>query len=113
MYDCCVRNNREMFGGGGHAATVHGSADARVSLRDGSALLGTLLLATLSATAVGAASFAVTVDHTADDNNACATSGAAPCSLRDAIAYANTKTSMDTTTITLPASFVSYALTQG
>jgi len=76
------------------------------------ALLGALLLATFSATSVGAANFAVTVDHTADDTNGCATTGAGPCSLRDAIAYANTHTgASDLTTITVPTHLTPYALT--
>lgn len=68
------------------------------------ALLGALLLVTLSATTVGAATFTVTVDHTTDDTNGCATTGAVPCSLRDAVSYANMHTgASDLTTITLPA----------
>jgi CSLREA domain-containing protein len=51
---------------------------------------------------VAAASFAVSVTTTADTNGT--------CSLRDAIRYANTHTSADTTTITLPAG--TYNLTQ-
>lgn len=70
------------------------------------ALLGALLLATLSAMAVGAAS--VTVTTTMDRTNTCATDGmTAPCSLRDAISYANTHSG---TTITLPANIDPYAL---
>lgn len=68
------------------------------------ALLGALLLTALSATAVGAVNYPVTVTTAADSNNTCAADGTTPpCSLRDAIRFANTKTSADTTTITLPA----------
>jgi CSLREA domain-containing protein len=60
---------------------------------------------------VDAASFAVSVTTPADINDACATTGAAPCSLRDAIRYANSHMARgDTTTITLPAGI--YNLTQ-
>lgn len=60
--------------------------------------------------AVDAASFSVTVTTTTDTNDNCATTGTAPCSLRDAIRFANSHTSADTTTITLPAG--TYNLTQ-
>jgi CSLREA domain-containing protein len=79
------------------------------------ALLGALLLAALSATAVGATNaFSVTVGHAADNNNpTCAASGTGDCSLRDAIRFANTHTgATDLTTITLPGNIASYALTQ-
>jgi CSLREA domain-containing protein len=85
--------------------------------RAGYGLIGmALLLAGVSlplglATTARAAGFTVTVTTTADVNDTtCATTGAAPCSLRDAIHYANTKTNADTTTITLPAG--TYNLTQ-
>ena len=96
----------------------HGFLPSRVRrCRVGYGLIGiALLLAAVSlpfglATTARAAGFSVTVTTTADVNDTtCATTGAAPCSLRDAIHYANTKTNADTTTITLPAG--TYNLTQ-
>ena len=81
------------------------------------ALLGALLLAALSATAVGATNFSVTVGHFADDNTTCATTGMGAdingCSLRDAVRFANTHAgATDLTTITLPGSINSYTSTQ-
>jgi CSLREA domain-containing protein len=76
-------------------------------------LAGALLLAVSLFTTGGivrAAAFGVTVTTTADKNDACATTGTGECSLRDAIRYANARTSADTTTITLPAG--TYYLTQ-
>lgn len=66
--------------------------------------------AVLPALSVRASTFAVTVDHVRDDDNACATTGQPPCSLRDAVRFANTKASSDTTTIILPAG--TYTLSQ-
>jgi len=78
------------------------------------ALVLAALLATLSVTAVGATNFSVTVTTTVDSSNACATSGMDACSLRDAIAFANTHFDpADLTTITLPGSLTPYALTNG
>ncbi|MDQ6834535.1 MAG: CSLREA domain-containing protein, partial [Chloroflexota bacterium] len=75
------------------------------------ALVLAALLATLSVTAVGAANFFVTVTTTADRNTTCVTGD---CSLREAIAFANTHPDpADLTTITLPGALVSYALTNG
>jgi CSLREA domain-containing protein len=54
-------------------------------------------------TVVGATALTVTVTTTADANNTCATTGVAPCSLRDAIRFADSRTTADTTTIMLPA----------
>ncbi|MGI8855126.1 MAG: choice-of-anchor Q domain-containing protein [Thermomicrobiales bacterium] len=74
------------------------------------ALLGASLLAMLSATAVGAVSYTVTVNDTTDEihpptpGSTCSTSGTGVCSLRDAILVANTHPgASDLTTITLPA----------
>src|SRR3954454_2167418 len=61
-------------------------------------LLAALLTPVLPAQIVRAAT--VTVTTTADSDNACATSGAAPCSLRDAVTYANAHAG---TTISVPA----------
>jgi CSLREA domain-containing protein len=80
------------------------------------ALLAAILLATLSATAVGATNFfpvTVSTNHVTDDNNACATLGTGTCSLRDAIRYANLHTgATDLTTITVPGNIDPYRLTQ-
>src|SRR4051794_2212390 len=76
----------------------------------GGALLLTLLFVPGALPSIGAAPFSVTVTTTADVNDDCATTGVAPCSLRDAIRYADARTSADTTTITLPAGI--YNLTQ-
>jgi CSLREA domain-containing protein len=77
-------------------------------------VLGALLLGSLAVPGavlpVGATSFAVTVTTTTDVIDGCATTGVAPCSLRDAIRYADGQASADTTTITLPAGV--YNLTQ-
>ncbi len=79
-----------------------------------------LLLVGVAPAAVRATAFAVTV--TMNDANSggnsdvihsgilgCAGTGAAPCSLRDAILFANNQATTDTTTITLPAG--TYTLT--
>ncbi len=58
---------------------MHRHADHRSRIALFALVLGALL-ATLSVTTVGAASFVVTVDHTTDDTNACATSGMDACS---------------------------------
>ncbi|MHB8647454.1 MAG: CSLREA domain-containing protein [Thermomicrobiales bacterium] len=72
------------------------------------------LLATLFPTTLGATNFSVTVTTTADSTNTCATSGTDTCSLRDAIAFANTHSgTTDLTTITLPANINPYTLTNG
>ena len=76
-----------------------------------------LLLAGLAPLPVRAAPFAVIVTMTdANSGNSdvihvagCATLGTAPCSLRDAVIFAKSKTTADTTTITLPAG--TYTLT--
>lgn len=65
-------------------------------------LLFGALFTTFSVVPVGAADFTLAVTTTADSNNACATTGAGDCSLRDAIRFANTKAASDTTVITLP-----------
>ena len=69
-------------------------------------LLLTLCLAALPFTAhvAGATAFAVSVTTLSDTNNgACASTGVPPCSLREAIQFANGKNDGDTVTITLPA----------
>lgn len=63
-------------------------------------LLTGLVFTSAPGVVVQAAPFTVTVTTTADSNNGCATSGAAPCSLRDAIRFANSNYA---TTITVPA----------
>jgi CSLREA domain-containing protein len=95
----------------------HGVLRSRVRMRRvGYGVIGlAFLLVGMSssfglATTAQAANFSVTVTTTTDVNDDCATTGVAPCSLRDAIHYANTKTTADTTTITLPAG--TYNLTQ-
>ncbi len=115
VYDCRVRNNWKVCGEAVMQPLVTGRRARLPRFAMVAALLGTLLLVALSAAAVGATTFPVTVRTTVDaddNNNACVTSGAAPCSLRDAIRFANTKTSADTTTITLPANINFYTLTQ-
>lgn len=79
------------------------------------AILALLLLAGVAAPPVRASAFAVTVtltDANAPGGNSdvihsggtgCAVTGAGPCSLRDAVLFANTKATADVTTITLPA----------
>jgi CSLREA domain-containing protein len=69
----------------------------------GIALIMSLPLSLGPVTGVHAAPLSVTVTTTADSDSNCATTGETPCSLRDAIRYANGRTSADTTTITLPA----------
>jgi len=74
------------------------------------ALLGGVMLTTVPTAIVHAAPFVITVTTTADSANAC-TTGTAPCSLRDAIGFANTHYgASDLTTITLPASIGLYAI---
>src|SRR6476469_3972879 len=53
--------------------------------------------------AVHAATHTVSVNTSADTLNDCSTTGTGTCSLRDSVRFANTKTSADMTTITLPA----------
>jgi CSLREA domain-containing protein len=104
-----------MFVGGTMQQRVIGRRMRAPRLGMVAALLAAILLAALSATAVGATNaFSVTVGHAADNNNpTCAASGTGDCSLRDAIRFANTHTgATDLTTITLPGNIASYALTQ-
>jgi Bacterial Ig-like domain (group 2) len=70
------------------------------------ALLASSLVLVLPAQIVRAATITVTLQT--DSDNACATSGAAPCSLRDAVTYANAHAG---TTISVPAG--TYTLTHG
>ncbi len=74
-------------------------------------LLAAMFLAMLPAAPVGATNYSVAVTTTVNTNNPCAATGTAPCSLRDAVRYANTHPgASDTTTITLPANINLYKL---
>ncbi len=73
-------------------------------------LLTVALLTAVPIVTVQGTNLSVTVTTTMDMNHACATTGVSPCSLRDAIRYANANAAAGTTTINLPAGL--YSLSQ-